>query len=102
MLHTKLKSSLVIISTLIIGMILGAIIMNSYSRTHFRKRIDHLRSEDGFIKRFEKIIEPNANQQGKVQDILKAHYQRVRKQSKQLQAIFIAQNDSGTKNAFAK
>jgi len=71
--------SLILISTLIIGMILGAVLHGTYMRYHFRKNIARWRTSEGFVKRFEKVIQPADHQKDEVEKILNKTFENMRK-----------------------
>lgn len=93
--NLKLKSSLIIILTLIIGMVLGGLIVSTFlKKDRFRERIAHLRKPEGFMQRFERIIEPDSTQKKIIRAILKKHFDRVEKTSFNFRERMRALNDS--------
>ena len=93
--NLKLKSSLIIIITLIIGMVLGGLIVGTFlKKDRIRDRIAHLRKPEGFVQRFERIIEPDSTQRERIRDILKAHFDRVEKTSFHFREKMMILNDS--------
>ena len=74
---TKTKTLLLLICTLLIGIILGALIHDAFLRNHVKRRFEHMRSSEGFIARFERIIEPTEEQQSALQEILKRHFLKM-------------------------
>jgi hypothetical protein len=93
--NLKLKSSLIIIMTLIIGMVLGGLIVDTFlKKDRIRDRIAHLRKPEGFVQRFEQIIEPDSAQREIIRDILKAHFDRVEKTSVHFREQMRVLNDS--------
>ncbi|MFK5854562.1 MAG: hypothetical protein QM503_00435 [Bacteroidota bacterium] len=69
---TKLRYSLIIISTLIIGMVIGFLIGGRITST----RIENMRNyytDNGFNHQFRKIIQPTPEQRAVIMPILKKH-----------------------------
>ena len=75
--NSKLKITSILILTLIIGMVLGAVIHGSYMKNRFRKSVSRMRTPEGFVKRYEKIIEPNDSQKEDVEKILLKTYDKL-------------------------
>jgi hypothetical protein len=93
--NLKVKSSLIIIVTLIIGMALGIILSRSIFRPpKMIDRIAELRSPEGFMERFERIINPSESQKDKIREILNTHFERVHNQSLKFRDQFAELNDS--------
>ena len=93
--NLKVKSTLIIIGTFVIGMIVGIIVTKSFF--HPPKMIDkiaELRSPHGFMERFERIIEPTESQKTKIRNILREHFEKMHKQSQQFRGRFMNLNDS--------
>jgi hypothetical protein len=83
--NLKVKSSLIIIFTLIIGMLLGGVVVATFlKKDGMRDRIAAMRKPDGFSRRFERIIEPDSSQQEIIREILGKHFNRVKKTSHSL------------------
>jgi hypothetical protein len=75
---TRTKTILIITVTLIIGMIVGSVLTGTILRSYrFRDRIAHMRTQEGFVARFERIIKPNQVQKDKVHEILLEHFGRM-------------------------
>lgn len=68
----KTKSAVIILSTLIIGMLLGALIFGAIVR-HQIAEINGLRTSEGFISFFDDIIEPEAEQKPAIDHVLDKH-----------------------------
>ncbi|MGD9488051.1 MAG: hypothetical protein AB7W47_08515 [Calditrichaceae bacterium] len=68
----KTKSTVIILSTLIIGMLLGALIFGVIVRNQIAE-INGLRTTDGFISFFDDIIEPEAEQKAGIDSVLAKH-----------------------------
>jgi hypothetical protein len=92
--NVKLKSGLILVSTLILGMILGSVITGSILRNRVFDRMDALRTERGFVDRIERIIQPDENQREKVNQILSRHFNRMEKIGAEMHKNFTALNDS--------
>ena len=93
--NLKVKSSLIIIVTFIIGLVLGIIITKSFFRPpKMIDRITELRKQEGFMKRFEKIIDPDESQKEKIKFILQNHFERMHNQSLEFRDRFMNLNDS--------
>jgi len=73
--NLKVKSSLIIIVTFILGLVLGIILTNFFFRPPTMiDRIAELRSPQGFAERYERIIDPSESQKEKIQHILQLHF----------------------------
>lgn len=93
--NLHVKSSLIIIVTLIIGMFLGIILTRSFLRPpKMIDRISELRSPKGFAERFERIIDPSESQKEKIQHILQSHFERMHNHSLKFRNEFMKLNDS--------
>ena len=93
--NLKVKSSLIIIVTLIIGMVLGVIFTRSFFRPpNMFDIMSELRSPRGFAERFERIIDPSESQKEKIRYILQLHFERIHNQSQQFRKHFIELSDS--------
>jgi hypothetical protein len=76
MMRNKVKSSLIIIITLIIGIAIGFEISEINIRHKF-ERMDAFRRPDGFLKIFDGIIQPDSNQKPVVDSILTSYHKRI-------------------------
>jgi hypothetical protein len=75
---TRTKTILIITTTLIIGMIVGSVLTGTILRSYrLRDRIEHMRTPEGFVSRFERIIKPDEQQRDKVHEILLEHFGRM-------------------------
>ena len=93
--NLKVKSSLIIIVTLIIGIVLGIILSQLFFRPpRMIDRIAELRSPEGFLERFERIINPSESQKDKIREILNKHFERLHDQSQKFRDQFVELNDS--------
>ena len=76
--RTKTKTILLISVTLIIGIVIGSVLTATVLRSYrYRDRIDKIRTPEGFVSRFEKIIEPNAVQKEQIHKILLDHFKLI-------------------------
>jgi hypothetical protein len=89
--NIKLKMTFIIITTLVIGIFIGALL----NRIHTQNRIKDIlyrRNPGPFVASFEKIIEPDAAQRKLVRDILDRHAKRISEirmnSSKELKSSF--------------
>ena len=92
----KYKSSLIIILTLLIGMILGSVITFTFMKRS-RPRIDRiasLRTQHGFIERFERIVQPDGQQREQLRIILQKHFDRMQDVGAQYRIHFFSLTDS--------
>jgi len=88
----KVKTSIVIIFTLLIGIILGMFIDRTIMRFRFQKRFAEVRQARGITRIFERIIEPNESQYPSVREILARYSKRLhdlREQSHQDMTVVI-------------
>jgi hypothetical protein len=93
--NLKVKSSVIIIGTFVLGMIIGSIFMRSFfGPPEMRDRIRELRKPEGFMENFERIIKPTDVQSEQIREILRSHFERVHKNSKEFRERFIQLNDS--------
>jgi hypothetical protein len=75
--NMKVKTTLVILFTLLIGIILGVFIDRTIMRFQFRKRIAEVRQARGITSIFERIIEPTESQYEPVKEILAKYGKRL-------------------------
>ena len=92
--NTRTKSSLVIIGTLLIGMVLGAVITGAVMRNRVFDRMERLRTVEGFRHRMERIIQPDEDQRAKVNEILEEHFSRMHRLGEVMRQDFETRNDS--------
>lgn len=74
---TRSKTILVLFVTLLIGMILGAQLHSIWMWHNFRRMTFRMRTPDGFIERFERIIEPTEEQREAIRKVLKKHHGKL-------------------------
>jgi len=92
--NLKIKSSLIIIFTLILGIFLGAVITWSLLHQRVRDRIDRLRTPTGFIEFLVDDLELNQKQQEEVKVIILKHFERVEEISRDYRQSFRTTIDS--------
>ena len=93
--NLKIKSSLIIVFTFILGMIVGIIFIRSFFPPP--KMIDRIaegRTPRGFMDRFERVINPTESQREEIEKILKEHFERMHNQSVKFRDRFKQLNDS--------
>jgi hypothetical protein len=84
---TKYKTIGLLFGTLIIGVVVGMLLHATFLRGQFRKHIHKIRTEDGFIQRFEDLIQPTAEQHIQLEKILKKHFEEMDKQHEVFRAL---------------
>jgi hypothetical protein len=72
----KIKTSFVLISTLILGIVIGAVGSGLIRNYIFEKNMENFRSPQGFINHLERIIQPDSLQQVQLRERLQSQYQR--------------------------
>ena len=93
--NLKVKSSLIIVFTFILGMIVGIILIRSFFPPP--KMIDRIaegRTPRGFLDRFERVINPTESQREEIGKILRQHFEKMHNQSKKFRERFLQLNDS--------
>lgn len=74
--NTRAKSALVIVTTLIIGILIGVFVLVPPIAKHHFKRIASMRHPEGFIKGMEHMIRPSEAQAPEVHRLLDRYSQR--------------------------
>jgi hypothetical protein len=92
--NVKLKSAIVIMSTLIIGMVLGSVITAAFMKNRAFDRIAEMRNERGFVNRIERLIQPDEQQKEKVREILARHFEKMHQMGEEMRITFKSMNDS--------
>ena len=92
--NVKIKTSLLLISTLLIGLIIGALTGVYFSRKMTHERMSRLRTQEGFISRFEKVIQPLDKQKEMVRKLLSKHYLKIDSMSTEIRTYMNNHNDS--------
>jgi septal ring factor EnvC (AmiA/AmiB activator) len=77
---TRYKTIGLLSGTLIIGVVVGMLLHATFLQGQFRKHIHRLRTEDGFIQRFEDLIQPTEEQRVQLEKVLKKHFEEMDKQ----------------------
>lgn len=75
--NIHLKSSIIIIVTLLIGVLLGVIISGPFIHSRFEDRLARMKTAHGFADRLAHIIEPDSTQRKAVEEILSQHSQMI-------------------------
>lgn len=76
---TRLKTSLLLSCTLVLGMMIGAFLSNIYINHKQDVMRKSMRRPDWFAEQFEKIVEPTEEQQAAIRDVFQKHRDRVMK-----------------------
>ena len=92
--NVKLKSTIVIVSTLLIGMVLGSVITAAFVKNRAFDRIAEMRNERGFVKRIERLIQPDEEQKEKVREILVKHFDKMHQLVEEMRITFKTMNYS--------
>ena len=91
---TQTKLAFMLIVTLLIGMVLGFIGHGIFFRDQFKRRAERMRTPEGFMQRFERVIQPTDSQRVEIRKILQSHFQQMMQQ----QAAFREDMDSFRKD----
>ena len=75
--NTRIKTTLVIVITLVIGMIIGALIHGAVMRNRYRQIAFRMRTNEGFMRRMERVIQPDESQRKALRAVLEKHFQRM-------------------------
>jgi len=73
---TKLKTTFILIGTLVIGIIIGALISGTL-RQHKSDRIREMHAQDRFLRGMEQIIKPDDEQKDEIKKILEKRFQQL-------------------------
>jgi len=73
---TKFKVTIIIVATLIIGVVLGAVGRGVFMR-HHRQKLDSVERTEFFLSRVDEIVDPDSSQRPMVQKIAKRTAQRI-------------------------
>jgi len=93
--NLKVKSSLIIVCTFILGMVVGIIFMRAlFPPPNMIDRIAEGRTPRGFMDRFERVINPTESQREEIKKILGQHFERMHNQSVKFRDHFKQMNDS--------
>jgi hypothetical protein len=75
--NIRLKTSLIVLVTVILGIILGILIERSIIHEHFRRKNMQSRFSDVFRSRMEQLINPDSTQQDTIKRILDRQSRRM-------------------------
>lgn len=75
--NVQVKSSIIIIVTLIIGVLLGAMVSGPLLHSRMDRRLHGMRTAHGLADRFEDIVQPDESQRDTVRAILAVHSRQV-------------------------
>ena len=92
--NLKIKTGLVIILTLLIGIILGVVLERTMTRNRFNKRIAKMRNPAGFVGMIEHIIQPDESQREPVRKILDKYSKQFLETGSQFHDKMISMTDS--------
>ena len=73
----EFKTAIILILTLIVGMILGALIYGTVMRSHVKQTALRLRTPGGFIRRMEMVMDLDESQRDRVHEILLNHHEKM-------------------------
>jgi hypothetical protein len=76
MMNTKTKTSFILMGTLIIGIIIGALFSGMLRQQRIR-RIEGMPHHERFIKSMERILQPDEEQKQLIHQVLKMRFERV-------------------------
>lgn len=79
--NIKIKSAIMLISVLLIGIIFGAVGSTLLRRNLLEDRLERFRKPTGFVERMIQIIEPDNAQIEKIEQVLLNHHQRMMQQN---------------------
>jgi hypothetical protein len=74
---TKTKTILLLLATFILGALSGASIQRFYIRHFLKRNVQHMRTPEGFVERFERIIQPAEEQKKEIRSILMKHHKEM-------------------------
>jgi hypothetical protein len=84
---TRYKTIGLLFGTLFIGIVIGIMLHTTFLRGQFRKHIHRIRTEEGFIQRFEDLIQPTEEQRVRLEEVLKKHFEEMDKQHEVFRAL---------------
>jgi len=88
------KSTIIILSVFIIGLLIGAFSAMSFMRYTVKKRFAEFRTDRGFINEMARLIDLKPEQRDEVEEILQRHAEWGRKFSEEQHEKFIKGMDS--------
>jgi SpoVK/Ycf46/Vps4 family AAA+-type ATPase len=92
--NVKLKSVLMILATLIVGVLIGALVLAPWMVRYRIRHLAEMRTPEGFASRLEQVIRPDKVQADEVRAILERHSERFREVSASHRAEMFALMDS--------
>jgi hypothetical protein len=90
----RLKTALILVATLVLGIIIGALGSIAFRRHQIRSTIADLRQRPSFLEYTMKIIQPTETQEDTVRAILEEHHQKLQNVSIHQRQEMIALVDS--------
>ena len=75
--NIKVKTMSILIVTLVIGMVLGALIHGAVMQNRLKQTAFRMRTPMGFIQRMERVIQPDDSQRAEMRKILQKHFQKI-------------------------
>ena len=73
----RIKTGIIILVTLLIGVVIGILIDRTIMRNQFKQKFAGMRRPQGMIMMFERIIEPDESQYQELREILKRYSQKL-------------------------
>ena len=92
--QTKAKSLIILITTFLLGIILGVVGSNLFIPRHVRGKLDRMRTPEGFVAVYERIIQPAAAQKDTLDTILRNYFNRFNTRSAENYHQFRSLEDS--------
>ena len=92
--NVKIKTSILLISTLLIGLIIGGFTGAYFSKKMLHERMSRLRTQEGFVSRFERTIQPQVDQKEIVRQLLSEYYLKIDSMSSEIRTNMKTHNDS--------
>ena len=77
--NVRIKTSIIIIITLLIGVVAGVLINRTVMQNQFQQRVASLRHPYGMIRMFERIIDPGGSQYEVVREVLEKRSNQLHK-----------------------
>ncbi|MFC1569698.1 hypothetical protein ACFL4L_05650 [bacterium] len=74
---TMTKTILILIMTFLLGIITGAVVQGFFMRQSMHKFTMRMKTPEGFIHRFEEIIQPTDEQRKEIRKILQKHHKEM-------------------------
>ena len=75
--NIKLKTTILLVSSLIIGVVIGLLIGPLLQRNILEKRFKNFREPDRFIEKIYDIVSADESQKERIKEILTAHHKRM-------------------------